>query len=288
MDKDNRALRVAELSNEAFYGVKGGSAYISGAPHIKHAALRRLFGGLVVDVFDYASKYSPTPTVLDLGAGEGSVTLPFLELGARVTAVDLSDTQLAELSEKCKKYADMLTVRCENANDVANEPGACYDIIVTNSFLHHIPDYLGLIETCLKSLSPHGQLFTFQDPLRYDTVSKSTKALSAFAYLTWRVLRGDVLGGLARRFRRSKGVYLEESVQDNVEYHVVRNGVDQEAICKLAEENGFDCRLTKYFSTQSSLFQPIGTTMGMKNTFSVIARRQEQAFVGAALISKPQ
>lgn len=82
---------------------------------------------------------------------------------------------------------------------------------------------------------------------------------------------------MGRRIRRSRGNYLENSVQDNTEYHVTRNGVDQDAIRRLFKEQGFDCNIVPYFSTQSCFFQLIGTVLGIKNSFAVIAQRQYES-----------
>ena len=97
---DNRINRIAALANISAYDEEGTKNYIDGAPHIKHAALRKFYGKLVVQVFDRAKQHIKTPRVLDLGAGEGSVTLPFLELGAKVVAIDISHSQLDALKKK--------------------------------------------------------------------------------------------------------------------------------------------------------------------------------------------
>lgn len=269
---DERVNRVAALANVAAYDAEATREYVDGAPHVKHAALRRLYGELVVRVFDAARTHAANPVVLDLGAGEGSVTLPFLELGARVVAVDISESQLAALEAKCERFGDLLEVRCEDINDTLREKTRKYDIVVVNSFLHHVPDYLGLIREATTVLNPHGHFFSFQDPLRYDSLGRATMMFSSVAYVSWRVFRGDVLGGLKRRIRRARGIYLEDSVHDNVDYHVTRNGVDQDAIRHLLEELGFQCEIIPYFSTQSRLFQPLGVALSVKNTFAVIAQ----------------
>jgi len=271
---DERINRIAALANVSAYDAEATRNYIDGAPHIKHASLRQLYAKLVLHVFDSARNHAQTPMVLDLGAGEGSVTLPFLELGARVVAVDISNSQLDALKTKCKQFGDMLEVRCEDINDTLREKSEKYDIIVVNSFLHHVPDYLAVIREATTVLNPYGQLFSFQDPLRYDSVAKATMMFSALAYFSWRVLKGDVTGGLRRRIRRSRGIYLEDSVHDNAEYHATRNGVDQDAIRLLLEEVGFDCNIVSYFSTQSRLFQPIGSVLSMKNTFAIVAQKR--------------
>ncbi|MDP1624573.1 MAG: class I SAM-dependent methyltransferase [bacterium] len=271
---DERINRIAALANDLTYNAEATKTYIDGAPHIKHASLRTLYGKLVVQVFDDAKKHANLPKVLDLGAGEGSVTLPFLELGAKVVAVDISNGQLDALRVKCERFGDMLEVRCEDINITLKHKSAKYDIVVLNSFLHHVPDYMGMIKEIVTVLSPYGQFFSFQDPLRYDTVGKATMTFSQLAYFSWRVFRGDVLGGIKRRIRRARGIYLEDVLHDNVEYHVIRNGVDQEDICEFFREHDFDCRVVPYFSTQSRLFQPIGALVGMKNTFAIIAQKQ--------------
>jgi len=274
---DERIHRVAALANISAYGPEATRKYIDGAPHIKHASLRALYAKLVVQVYDYAKEHTAVPSVLDLGAGEGSATLPFLELGAMVTAVDISSSQLNVLQSRCERFGDRLEVRCEDIADTLKDKHTKYDIVVANSFLHHIPDYVGMITEAISLIAPGGQFFSFQDPLRYDSVGKPTMIFSTLAYFSWRLFKGDVVGGLKRRLRRRRGIYLEDSVHDNAEYHVTRNGVDQDAIYRLFEDRGFDCNIVRYFSTQSRLFQPIGSALGVKNTFAVIARHKMSA-----------
>jgi SAM-dependent methyltransferase len=271
---DKRVDRIATIANMSAYNQEGSRKYVDGAPHIKHASLRTLYAKLLVQVYDFAKKHTAVPWVLDLGAGEGSVTLSFLELGTRVTAVDISSSQLSILQSKCGHFSSKLEVRCEDIADTLKIKPGKYDIIVANSFLHHVPDYLGMIQQAVPLLINTGQFFSFQDPLRYDSVGKFTKTFSTLAYLSWRVFGGDLSGGIKRRLRRSRRIYLEDSIHDNAEYHAVRNGVDQDAICRLFKELGFDCNIVRYFSTQSRFFQYVGTILGVKNTFAVIARRE--------------
>ncbi|MBA3482749.1 MAG: class I SAM-dependent methyltransferase [Pirellulales bacterium] len=273
---DERLNRVASMANQLAYGSKDAATYIDGAPHIKHAVLRELYGKLVLEVFDAASKHGRPPRVADLGAGEGSVTLPFLELGAHVVAVDISSKQLNTLREKCRKHEDKLDVRCQDIHEFLSNENDKYDIIAVNSFLHHIPDYLSLIADATSMLTPHGLFFSFQDPLRYDTVGIPTRIFTELGYFFWRLSKNDVMGGIRRRIRRSRGIYLEGSVQDNAEYHVVRNGLDQKAIETVFGQRGFNCRVIPYYSTHNSLFQPIGTALNLENHFAVVAQRSQQ------------
>jgi SAM-dependent methyltransferase len=276
MDKvsdDEMTRRVAQ-ANADIYDSTTGRTYIDGAPHIKHEALRNLYSGLLVAVFRDARRFAEIPKVLDLGAGEGSVTLPMLELGAQVTAVDISHEQLTVLRSKCTKYGNRIVVRCEDINDAIDRDQDQYDIITANSFLHHIPDYLGMLERLIPRFKARGQFFSFQDPLRYSTQSAITRAFDKVAYASWRVRKGDVWNGVKRRLRRACGVYLADAEHDNAEYHVLRGGVDQQAIKALFTRAGFACNTTVYFSTQSRTFQAIGTIAGIKNTFAIVASRR--------------
>lgn len=272
---DGRINRLAALANVSAYDAEATRKYIDGAPHIKHSSLRTLYSALLVQIFDSAKEYTHTPSILDLGAGEGSITRPFLQLGAKVVAVDISSNQLAALKNKCAQFGDMLTVRCEDINETLKDKSEKYDVVVVNSLLHHVPDYLGMIREAVTVLNPHGQFFSFQDPLRYDSIGRATMMFTRLAYFSWRVFKGDLVGGLRRRMRRARGIYFSDSIHDNAEYHVTRNGVDQDAIRELFRAQDCDCSIVSYFSTQSRFFQPIGAVCGMKNTFAVVARNRQ-------------
>ena len=174
---DQRIDKAAARANAAMYNSEHVAKYVYGAPHIKHAALRKMYGRMVAECYNYALRYFPVPRILDLGAGDGSATLRFLDLGAEVTAVDISDDQLILLKKQCVNYGDRLETRCEDVVEAlrsCKRDGKQFDIVVANSFLHHIPDYLELIRLTGGVIAPHGQFFSFQDPLRYDSLSKAT------------------------------------------------------------------------------------------------------------------
>lgn len=282
LDREGRSAQVAALANRVAYDRENAKAYVDGAPHIKHASLRRLYGQLLVRVLDDAQKHRKQVRVLDLGAGEGTVTLPFLELGASVTAVDLSEAQLEALQQRCGAHGDRLEVICDDVAAVLRRLEGNFDVIVVNSFLHHIPDYLGLIDDAIPLLTDHGQFFSFQDPLLYRSIHPVANGFAKGTYYFWRLSRGDVIGGLKRYLRRKRGIFDPECRSDNAEYHVVRDGVDQDGIAELFRSRGFSCDIVRYFSTQSSIWQPVGEALGVENTFAVVARRAAPAAAVAA------
>lgn len=260
------------LANMAAYDKNGVANYIDGAPHIKHKSLRELYARLLTDALRKAGETKSTRLhVLDLGAGEGAVTLPMLELGARVTAVDVSREQLVALETKCSVHKCNITTVCEDVISYLHTNKEMYDVITANSLLHHIPDYVKLAQSAAQRLNPGGVFFSFQDPLAYRTLPFYVRALDKLFYFIWRIRRKDALGGLMRYLRRSRGVYLGDSAHDNAEYHVVRSGVDSESIKTTFEKNGLLCEVISYYSSQDAWAQAVGEKLNFKNTFSLVA-----------------
>jgi len=271
------ANQIAALANQALYDRDRTVECSESFPHIRHPRLQDLFAKLIAQVFSSATQFTNTPKILDLGAGEGSATLPFLELGAYVTAVDISQRQLASLRNRCRRFAERLEVRNQEISEALRQKEATYDVVVMNACLHHIPDYIAVIEEVIPVLRSGGLFFSFQDPLRYDGLGIGTMVFAQLAYFGWRIFQGNYIEGLKTRIRRMRGIYVCGSEADDAEYHVTRNGVDQDAIVDLFKSRALTCEVIRYFSTQSRLFQFIGAYLGTENTFAIIAQKTNSA-----------
>jgi len=273
-ETEGRAARANSLS----YDSLSRNEYVLGAPHIRHPHLQRMYDGLAAKTFETIQKVVPIPRILDLGAGEGSVTATYLNLGASVTAVDISAGRLKQLSHRCAGLPGQLEIVCGEAVeaiDTLTRESKQYDLVVATAFLHHVPDYEYLLRRAVGILSANGQILTFEDPLRYDLLSLPVRLFSGVAYCSWRLLQRDLVAGTWRFVRRQMGNYVDAS-PDNVEYHVVRNGVDQDAICRLLDELGMDSHLVRYFSTQAPFWETIGRHLGVANTFGVVAKWKDK------------
>lgn len=265
---------LSRICNKDTYNTLADGAYINTAPHLRHKAILDLYEGLLQTAYN-ATRHEngELPSVLDLGAGEGTVTRPLLELGARVLAVDISEKQLDQLRIKCRGFEGHLEIRCADLVTVLEEDRQ-FDIVVANSLLHHIPDYIDLIRRVSARLSENGVFLCFQDPMWKPSISSRDAMLSWVAYTAWRFRQGDLLGGTWRRIRRAFGVYSVESLYDNTEYHAVRDGVNQNAIRAVLDEKGFECELFEYCSFHSDTWQPLGEKLGVKNTFGLLATKR--------------
>lgn len=263
---------AAVVANQSVHDAMVEGEYASLAPHLFHETVRGLYTQLVDYVYSLVSSSKSSPLVLDLGAGDGTATIPFLEKGARVLAVDISEKQLSQLREKCKQYGSLLNARRDEMLNVLKEGGK-FDVIVMNSVLHHIPDYLEVVNLAMRSLSENGVFMSFQDPMWSSSISIRDTILTNATFFAWRVRRDDVLGGMWRRFKRLIGIYSATSKYDNTEYHGVRDGVNQIAIRELFVNVGFECRVIEYCSFQSGEFQLLGERLRVKNTFAIVAGR---------------
>jgi hypothetical protein len=56
------------------------------------------------------------------------------------------------------------------------------------------------------------------------------------------------------------------------EYHVVRQGVDEEALKTLLRQRYAETTMMEYWSTQAGPLQRLGQRLGLHGTFSLVAR----------------
>jgi SAM-dependent methyltransferase len=149
---------------------------------------------------------------------------------------------------------------------------AQYDLVLCISVLHHIPDYLTFARRTLDRITPGGAFASFQDPLWYPRRSRLNKAADKAAYYVWRLGQRNIVQGLSTRVRRLRGRYDEGNPADMVEYHVVRDGVDDVALQQLLEGRFRSTELWTYWSTQAPLLQASGRRLGARTTFGLTGR----------------
>lgn len=145
-----------------------------------------------------------------------------------------------------------------------------YSLLMCISVLHHIPDYVGLLKEASERISRGGALLTLQDPMWYPR-HRFAHRLGQAAYLTWRLGDGSPVTGLQTRLRRISRTLDETNPSDAVEYHVVRNGIDEEEVLAFAREAFAEVELIPYWSSQLRLGQSLGERFGLQNSFGMAA-----------------
>jgi SAM-dependent methyltransferase len=243
--------------------------YVKGSPHLQHRDLNATLLGWMTETLGRSTR--PGTTVLEVGAGDGSMTESILALGHQVVATEMSAASAARLASRFGGNDRFEVIHDPEGNFSALE-GRQFDSLLFASVLHHIPDYLETISRLLDShLTTGGALVSIQDPLWYARVGRPVRFATEASFISWRLTQGELLRGLKTRLRKLRGGPGEEEPGDVVEYHVVRDGVDEQAIAQLLGRRFANVRIETYWSSQGPLQQRIGKRLGLRNTFAVLA-----------------
>lgn len=110
----------------------------------------------------------PEPVAIDLGTGTAQIPVRMLEERAdlRVVAADLAEHMLALAATRVA--ARGLEARCELARLDAksvDRPAASFDLVMSNSTLHHLADPVALLREAARLVKPGGALIV-RDLLR--------------------------------------------------------------------------------------------------------------------------
>jgi SAM-dependent methyltransferase len=241
--------------------------YRDGSPHLSHVKLRERLVDTLTTAFNQTVASGLLPEVLEVGAGHGSYTEVLLAVGAHVTAVEMSEHAVERLKERFRHNPNLRTLY-EPSGSVPS--GESFSLVACISVLHHVPDYLTFIDELVDRTSDGGTIVTLQDPLWYPR-RRSTHRLDRFAYLLWRLTRGEFRQGFASQIRRLRKITDESNPRDMVEYHVVRQGLDEDELHARLALHFSDVRVMPYWSHQSRLAQRLGERLGLHNTFGLIA-----------------
>ncbi|HEY4028128.1 MAG TPA: class I SAM-dependent methyltransferase, partial [Candidatus Dormibacteraeota bacterium] len=207
----------------------------------------------------------------EVGAGDGRASVPWLRRGARLTAIDASEQMLARLRARAAAFGVPVETHLGDAIQVLESLDRGFDVVTHVSMLHHVPHYLAMLDRSAAAVAPHGCLLTFQDPLRYDRLPRLHRAADRGAYFAWRLAQGNLRQGLRTRIRRLRGRYEVGEPADYEEYHVVRNGVDSDAIVELLAGSFASVQDVRYWATQGAPWQWLGERLGLRACFGIVA-----------------
>jgi SAM-dependent methyltransferase len=237
------------------------------SPHLKHPTIHNRLLGLLRDAIDDVNARGLPPTLLDIGAGTGAFAEPALNAGCAVTATDMAATAIKKLVERCGGNRAFCGVH-DPMGDLAGV--GRFSIILYASVLHHIPDYEAAVRNALTHLVPGGALLTFQDPMWYPSMSSMGRHGHTAAYLAWRATRRrDLVNGIRSRTRRwLKGPDASRAA-DVIEFHVLRNGVNQHEMASWLGSTFEHLAVCEYWSTPSRTLQRLGETLGAKSDFAI-------------------
>jgi ubiquinone/menaquinone biosynthesis C-methylase UbiE len=115
-----------------------------------HDALRR--------VTDAVRTGSEPLTALDYGCGSGNLTRHLIALGFQTVSADVSEHFL-KLIEKEFSQSGSSSILKLNGKDLSSVPDSHFDLAATYSVLHHVPDYLRIVEEMCRVVKPGGVIY---------------------------------------------------------------------------------------------------------------------------------
>jgi len=110
------------------------------------------------DALTHIPLESGVPRALDYGAGTGNLTGHLLDLGVNVAASDVSSKYLERLRLKLGN-SDRLGTILLNGDDLSGILDRSFDMVATYSVLHHVPDYLKIIDEFVRVLKTEGIVY---------------------------------------------------------------------------------------------------------------------------------
>jgi len=110
-----------------------------------------------------AKKYGQNISVLDLGAGLGSASIPLAKNGIYTIAADISAVMLNTAAKRAKGRYHNLILAQMNAYDLML-PDESVDIVVENAMIHLVDEPEFVIKEIFRVLRPGGRLIRFGSP----------------------------------------------------------------------------------------------------------------------------
>ena len=123
-----------------------------------------------VDKTIWSTDITPDSRVLDIGAGPGTLAVPFAQKVAHVTAVEPAEGMVSVLKEKMAEYGvkniDVVQKRWEDV-DVKEDLKPPYDVVIA-SFSLGMQDIRSAIEKMMQASSRYVYLYHFAGPTSWD------------------------------------------------------------------------------------------------------------------------
>jgi len=184
--------------------------------------------------------------MLDIGCGTGLATDSLMRssLGPRVKEIDLLDTSTSMLA-RAEKRRDQWGKPGRAIEGIVETlpPGASYDLIITSSVLHHVPDLPSFLKAVagLQTAMPNALFIHLQDPNGdfVDDPKKAERAAEIPAAIPDSIARFKpkrILGRLIREIKGEQGQdYISKTNRELIRTGVITQPLSVEEIFSITD-----------------------------------------------------
>ncbi|MCU1241138.1 MAG: Methyltransferase protein [Candidatus Acidoferrum typicum] len=201
------------------------------------ASLPQQFALLISDYLASGEELGNDLVIVDVGCGTGlaSELLLKTKIGDRVSEIDLLDTSpemLEKASERASTWKVKTTTIHGGVRSIA-ERRRRYDLIITCSVLHHIPDLIDFLQDIRHLQAPRGIFMHLQDPngdyLGDDLLQERTRELKDYERpLIPKRLRRLAPRNVIGRIRRKLSNREDEDYISRVNKQLIQSGLTRE------------------------------------------------------------
>ena len=97
-------------------------------------------------------------TALDYGCGSGNLTRHLIEMGVHTVSADVCDDYLTAVEREFAATGSSRVLKV-NGSDLSSLPDVTFDLVATYSVLHHVPDYLHIVDEMGRVTRPGGAVY---------------------------------------------------------------------------------------------------------------------------------
>lgn len=193
---------------------------------------------------------------LDFGAGTGNLTGKLLEMGYHVTALDISTEMCEIIKKKYNRYLEFRKLVVINSPiEYASFNRGDFDLISCYSVLHHLPDYVGVVQRFSGFLRKGGVMYLDHESSPFYWVREPT--LAARMVKTAYIHSIPVLNALHFRVASMNIPSIDYELSDY--WHNKEHHLDHEKIRLVFKKERFDSfkRTDYYLDSRTWVPNPI-------------------------------
>jgi len=184
---------------------------------------------------------------LDACGGSGNVALKLLERGVKVVLCDISLELIEIFKSKCRDRGLSAEPICHEIGYFLSTTDKKFDLIIFSSALHHIEDYISVLQLASARLSPGGMIYTVFDGVKRGFLARVVLRAD---YMVFKALHhpSDMFPALIRRLKKMKSELssstskeisnlTEENIGMLAEYRALR-GIDDFVLVDKMQQQG--------------------------------------------------